>query len=41
MLYHDEDSVKQYLKDKAENPEGILHKKYGKEKIKDKFKKWL
>lgn len=39
MLYHDEDSVKQYMKDKAENPEGILYKRYGKDRIKKKFKK--
>lgn len=25
MLYHDEKAVKQYMKDKAENPEGILY----------------
>jgi hypothetical protein len=39
MLYHDENSVKQYMKDKKENPEGILHKRYGKDRIKKKFKK--
>lgn len=37
MLYHD-DSVKQYMKDKSENPEGILYKRYGKDRIKKKFK---
>jgi hypothetical protein len=39
MLYHDEDSVKTYLADKAENVEGILFKRYGKDRIKKKFKK--
>lgn len=39
MLYHDEGSVKQYLKDKAEYAEGILFKRYGKDRIKKKFKK--
>jgi serine/threonine protein kinase len=39
MLYHDEDSVKTYLVDKAENVEGILFKRYGKDRIKKKFKK--
>jgi serine/threonine protein kinase len=39
MLYHDEDSVKTYLKDKAENLEGILFRRYGKDRIKKKFKK--
>lgn len=38
MLYHDEDVVKQYMTDKEENPEGILHKRYGKDRIKKKFK---
>ena len=40
MLYHDEVSFKQYMKDKGENPEGILHKRYGKDRIKKKFKQW-
>jgi len=40
MLYHDPTLVKQYLKNKSEFPEGILNKKYGKDKIKKKFKKW-
>jgi hypothetical protein len=39
MLYHDEQLVKQYLDDKAKNPEGILDKRYGKDRIKKKFKK--
>jgi hypothetical protein len=39
MLYHDEDSMKQYIKDKQENKDGILHKRYGKDRIKKKFKK--
>lgn len=39
MLYHDENSVKQYMKDKKDNPEGILYKRYGKDRIKKKFKK--
>jgi hypothetical protein len=39
MLYHDEKAVKQYMKDKAENPEGILHRRYGKDRIKKKFKR--
>lgn len=39
MLYHDEDSVKQYLKNKSEYPEGVLFKRYGKDRIKKKFKK--
>lgn len=39
MLYHDEAAVKQYMKDKKENPEGILYKRYGKDRIKKKFKK--
>jgi len=38
MLYHDENSVKEYMKDKSENPEGILYKRYGKDRIKKKFK---
>ena len=28
------------MKDKSENPEGILYKRYGKDRIKKKFKKW-
>lgn len=39
MLYHDEQAVKQYMKDKDENPEGILYKRFGKDRIKKKFKK--
>ncbi len=39
MLYHDEEMVKEYLKNKAEYPEGVLFKKYGKDRIKKKFKK--
>ena len=39
MLYHDKDLVKEYLKNKAEYPEGILFKRYGKDRIKRKFKK--
>jgi len=27
------------MKDKAENPEGVLFKKYGKDRVKKKFKK--
>lgn len=38
MLYHDEEYVKQYLKGKAEYPEGVLFKKYGKDRVKKKFK---
>lgn len=37
MLYHDDNAVKQYLNDKQKYPEGILFKKYGKEKIKKRF----
>ena len=40
MLYHDEEAVKSYLKHKQEFPEGVLFKKYGKDRIKKKFKKW-
>lgn len=40
MLYHEEESVKQYLKNKSEYPEGVLFKRYGKDRIKKKFKKW-
>jgi hypothetical protein len=39
MLYHDEDSVKVYLKSKAEFPDGILFKRFGADRIKKKFKK--
>jgi len=39
MLYHDEELVREYLKNKAENPEGILFKRYGKDRVKKKFKK--
>lgn len=39
MLYHNEDTFKQYIKDKQENPEGVLFKRYGKDRIKKKFKK--
>ena len=38
MLYHDENEVKKYLKDKAEYPEGVLFKNYGKDRVKKKFK---
>lgn len=38
MLYHDEEYVKEYLKNKAEFPEGALFKKYGKDRVKKKFK---
>ena len=38
MMYHDEDLVKQYLKDKQDHPEGILFKRFGKEKVKKKFR---
>jgi len=27
------------MKDKSESPDGILHKRYGKDRIKKKFKK--
>ena len=39
MLYHDEESVKTYLKNKSEYPEGVLFKRYGKDRIKKKYKK--
>lgn len=39
MLYHDENSVKEYLKNKAEFPEGVLFKRFGKDRVKKKFKK--
>lgn len=39
MLYHQEDLIKQYLVDKQANPEGILFKRYGKDRIKRKFRK--
>ena len=39
MLYHNESLVKQYMKDKAENPEGILYHRFGKDRLKKKFKK--
>jgi mitogen-activated protein kinase 1/3 len=38
MLYHDEEYVKQYLKGKADYPEGVLFMKYGMERVKKKFK---
>lgn len=41
MLYHDENCVRQYLKDKQDYPEGVLFKKYGKDRIKKKFKRWV
>lgn len=39
MLYHDENQVKEYMQAKGEYPEGVLFKKYGKDRIKKKFKK--
>ena len=38
MLYHDDEYVKQYFKGKAEFPEGVLFKVYGKDRVKKKFK---
>ncbi len=38
MLYHDEAAVKQYYKDKQATPSGILFRKYGKERIKEKLR---
>lgn len=38
MLYHADENVKQYLKDKAENPKGVLFKRFGKDRIRKKFK---
>jgi hypothetical protein len=39
MLYHDDESVKEYLKNKKETPDGILFKRFGADRIKKKFKK--
>ena len=38
MLYHSDENVRQYLKDKADNPKGILYKRFGKDRIKKRFK---
>ena len=38
MLYHDEDAIEQYLKDKNDHPDGMLNKKYGKEKMRKMYK---
>ena len=38
MLYHSDENVRQYLKDKAENSKGILYKRYGKDRIKKRYK---
>mmetsp|Transcript_17266 Transcript_17266/g.12340 ORF Transcript_17266/g.12340 Transcript_17266/m.12340 type:complete len:81 (-) Transcript_17266:58-300(-) len=39
MLYHDEAMVKQYMKDQKDHPEGVLFKRYGKDRIKKKYRK--
>lgn len=37
MLYHDESLVAEYQNQKKSNPEGVLFKRYGKDRIKKKF----
>lgn len=34
MLYHNEQGYAEYVKNKTENPGGILGKRFGKEKVK-------
>jgi hypothetical protein len=38
MMYHDENLVKDYLKNKTQYPQGNLHKKYSKDRIRKKYK---
>ena len=38
-LYHSEEAVEKYLKEKAAHPEGILNLKYGKDRLRTMYKK--
>ena len=38
MLYHDEAAVTKYLKVKAEHPDGVLHTRYGKDRLRTMYK---
>ncbi len=38
MLYHDEEAQKKYKADKEANPNGILHLRFGKERLRSKYK---
>ena len=39
MLYHDQQYVNAYLKNQQEHPEGVLFKRYGKDRIRKRFQK--
>ena len=38
QLYHDESAVEEYLKNKRENPSGILYKTFGKDRLRTMYK---
>lgn len=38
QLYHDENSVEEYLKMKKEHPDGYLWRRYGKERLRTMYK---
>jgi len=39
QLYHSETKVNDYLKDKEASPNGVLNKKYGKDRLRTMYKK--
>ena len=39
MLYHDDERFKQYMRDKQQHPQGVLFQKYGKEKLRKRYRK--
>ena len=39
MLYHSEEALIKYINDKQANPNGILHERFGKDKIKSNKQK--
>lgn len=38
-LYHNEEAVQQYLKNRAAFPSGMLNQKYGKDRLRTMYKK--
>lgn len=38
-MYHSEEAVQQYLKNRTEHPQGMLNLKYGKDRLRTMYKK--
>ena len=39
MLYHEEEAVQRYIQLKSESPDGILQFRYGKDRLREMYKK--